>query len=847
MRFSLSLLCFMFAAGCHGSPDLSSPLGIGQTRAGVVEEELALFGGIASEGRVGDFKIYNKDVAFVIQGMRPGFYLSSFAGGIVDADVARGPGELGRDIIDDWAPMFGFGRYMKTEQVEVVSDGHDGVAIIRATGGEGPIEYMAGALGLPHNDLGLRFQTDYILRPDTPLLEVVSTIYAGEEAVVIRPGDAIQGSKEVADVWEPGVGLLAPTQGVYRDWAGFVGRDNQVTVGVFSGAEQIAGPSGMDIIGRLMLLAGGFTPEISIPAGQTAEYRRFYGVGTSPSVLTDAWMKTREDLGQKVEGVVSAADGPVAGARVHILLDEAPWTIAVTDESGAFSALVPSTGTVSTRATSAGTGYFIDGALGTASYGPYTTDRNRERVLQALRESTETVPHPLGRGVATLEEPLVLAQPGVVRVRTSDEGTVEVRLIRVDAMDEDEGKDERIVLSRPSEGEAVGWTKNGSVSIPILPGVYQLVVHRGMRFEVFQQEVTVTAGETVEFDVSLEAAYAHPGWVLADPHIHASPSSDGRITMEDRLVNCAGVGLELHFGTDHDHIADYGPLLQPLGIDSVLQTVVADEVSPFARGHINAYPLESKPNEPNGGAWIWWNDPQPSTQAQFDLLHERHPDVLIQINHAFEMGLFGAADWRPGKINKKDYWSPDFEAFEFMNGGSYDEYIVPYFDIVNRGMRVAPMGTSDAHGYAGRLGMSATFMYFGSDGPEAYTPDKLRDVVRQGRTQVTRGVFLDLSELPGSTLVGTTTLSVSALSPNWVTVDRLELLKNGMVVETVAGTEASFILDAESDAVYTVMAHGETPMAPVWDNRTPFAMSAPYFWDREGDGWEPSLPPLVVQ
>ena len=68
-----------------------------------------------------------------------------------------------------------------------------------------------------------------------------------------------------------------------------------------------------------------------------------------------------------------------------------------------------------------------------------------------------------------------------------------------------------------------------------------------------------------------------------------------------------------------------------------------------------------------------------------------------------------------------------------MNSGSYDEFIAPYFDIVNRGMRVAPMGTSDAHGYAGRLGMSATFLYFGSDGPSAYTPERLRKCEKRAK------------------------------------------------------------------------------------------------------------------
>ena len=135
MRFGVYLLFAVAHVGCTSSNDLTMPLGEGETRAGVVEDEAALFGGISAEGRLGDIKIYNKESAFIIQGMRPGYYLSSFAGGIIDADVARAPDALGRDIIDDWAPMFGFGRYMKTEEVTVISDGQDGISIVRATGG----------------------------------------------------------------------------------------------------------------------------------------------------------------------------------------------------------------------------------------------------------------------------------------------------------------------------------------------------------------------------------------------------------------------------------------------------------------------------------------------------------------------------------------------------------------------------------------------------------------------------------------------------------------------------------------------------------------------------------------
>jgi hypothetical protein len=95
-------------------------------------------------------------------------------------------------------------------------------------------------------------------------------------------------------------------------------------------------------------------------------------------------------------------------------------------------------------------------------------------------------------------------------------------------------------------------------------------------------------------------------------------------------------------------------------------------------------------------------------------------------------------------------------------------------------------------------------------------------------------------------VVGADTLQVTAKTPSWIVVDRLELLKNGAVVETVTGTSATFTLDSEEDAIFTVMAHGDQPMEPVWTWK-PFAMSAPIYLDKSGDGWQPSLPPLVVQ
>ena len=75
MRFWLGAMVLM---GCGTNQDeaevaplsLSEVLGPDEVRAGVVNTPEELFGGISAEGRVGDIKIYNDRVRFVIQAVR---------------------------------------------------------------------------------------------------------------------------------------------------------------------------------------------------------------------------------------------------------------------------------------------------------------------------------------------------------------------------------------------------------------------------------------------------------------------------------------------------------------------------------------------------------------------------------------------------------------------------------------------------------------------------------------------------------------------------------------------------------------------------------------------------------
>jgi len=58
------------------------------------------------------------------------------------------------------------------------------------------------------------------------------------------------------------------------------------------------------------------------------------------------------------------------------------------------------------------------------------------------------------------------------------------------------------------------------------------------------------------------------------------------------------------------------------------------------------------------------------------------------------------------------------------------------------------------------------------------------------------------------------------------------------------GQPFAFNLAPESDAWFTLIAHGESPMHPL-TGASPWAMTSPIRIDVGGDGWEAPLPPLA--
>lgn len=839
--------------------DVSVRLAEGQVRAGVVDDASALFGGVSAEGRLGDVKIYNDRAQFVIQQPGDSNYYVEYGGNLVDADIVRAEGQPGRDLVDELAVMIGLGRVVDATRVTVEADGSDGVAVVRVEGDTAPMHLITGALEsdalVP--DLDLHVITTYELRPGEAAMTVRTTLQnreATEQSLAI--GDVGLVSFDVGERWASGTGLGDAGTGAVR-MNGIVGQHNEVTVAIIGdGAELEQGAIGQ-ILGGIAASIAGFSETASIPAGGELEYTRRIGVAADPATLLgEAWGREGGDK-QLLSGVVRDTAGePVPGARVHVLgADGAALSLAFADAAGSWSALVPA-GPVGLLATGRGNGFIVDLPPGHAQISPYEVDQASSLAL--LASGSDATPFAEGYGYAsgTPGVPPTLVAPAILDVTIADGKPAVVRVDRVDA---DVEVDDRFVPGRPGGSEVQGFVRDGQLDLPVEPGSYHVVVRRGVRDEVWTQDVTVASGERLALAASVPAAYTLDGVWVGDPHSHAAPSADGGIPMEDRLLVAAANGVDIHFGTDHDHVADYRPLIAPLGLDGVLRSVLADECSPVLRGHFNIWPAVEGLSGMNHGAPLWWFGYADTAEIFGWMRATAATGGVVQANHPVgSSGMFSFAEYDPaaGTVAASDKWSEDFDAMELLNSGDHEEYWDYYVDLTRRGKRVMPVGVSDSHTWTGGSpGLNVTF--FDGQAPFAeYSDEGLIAAVARRATVVSHGPYIDArvggAWAPGAD-VGPGTLDVTVYAPSWMPVETVTLWQDGEAMQTVACAgaaptpcAAAFALEPFSDAVYIVTAESEsTGMLEAWPGELAWAATSGIYVDVDGDGWTAPYPWLA--
>jgi hypothetical protein len=771
-------------------------------RGGVTLQTVGL-GGVGSGSAVrasyGDWLLESDRVRLVIGGDGRGTERELRRGMIIDLTLR----DFAQDQLVDFrtvAEIGGSGALLSMETVGPVGDASRPTLRVRQQSRDGR----------------LLLETDIAIVPGQPTIELVTryTNNSGETLRGVRVGDRAR--------W-PGAHTFAPRAGFVRyasrasaPWIARQGKDFSYVLAFPGGPADLNfffdlyGPTGQIALSRAVELA----------PGASREHRRVLSVVSGG--LGDAAKVAWTLLGKPVGRVVGKLDPVPVWATVEAQpLGEKRPILRVSAEQGSYELPLPA--------------------------GKYRLVLNSPGGEHS--EEITVVP-----GAAPTEALLVPPKAGTVRYSVVDE-TGRLGPARIALRGVPPTKNPGFGPPDTTAGSGnIVYSRTGQGQFELSPGHYVATISRGNEYSIDEQELKVVAGEEHDLRSGLERVVDTSGWIGCDFHVHAAPSKDSTVSLEDRVVSLLAEGVEFAVATDHNHVTDYAPIVERLGAERQLATVPGVEVTTHSWGHFNAFPYPTSAPLP----------PYASIEPSliFDRVRAEAPGVVIQVNHPRlrGMGYFNRlnGDTKPAAI--EDGFSFDFDTVELMNGielagqNAVDANLDEWFELLNLGKRYTAVGNSDSHRLVGQyVGYPRTYVRVPDDRAEAVSEEQISRALLAGHAIVSGGPFvMAIAEGragPGDFVAahsGTVELQLSVRAPAWMDVRRAEIYVNGQRVTTIPARttlapiriEAVTPVRVRRDSWIVVAARGDKPMR-VWMPGTPavpFAFTNPIFVDADGDG-----------
>lgn len=425
----------------------------------------------------------------------------------------------------------------------------------------------------------------------------------------------------------------------------------------------------------------------------------------------------------------------------------------------------------------------------------------------------------------------------------------------------------------------VVYTLSGSGAITVPVGTYTVWASRGMEYEVESRTIEITPYHEAIWTPRLERELDTTGWVSGDFHLHTlTHSGHGDSNMPERVISLIGEGVEFAVATDHNHNTDYEPTMQDLGVPDALRAVVGNEVS-TPIGHFNAFPLDA--DEPI-------IDPEIHDGHElFKIIREQKNDFgtvpVVQVNHPRWGGIdyFGSFGLDPvTATTDNEKFSYDFDSVEIFNeneGWGYidaDESDLPlgsgsfsvlrdWFNLLNRGHRIAAVGNSDSHDVASELaGWPRNYIASSTDVPHLIDPAEIAANIRAKRVYTTYGPIVDFSvngvpmggdtnttpSTPHDRDAGWVDIAMRVRVPTWIDCDRVMIVVNGEIMKTIDVSDQHGVLRLDTverlklsgDSWVSLLVEGDDPLDPIVHTQGrpiyPWAVLNPVWVDADNDG-----------
>lgn len=864
LRF-IAVTVVLFAAACGDDSGLEDyfpklPPATGEAQqafAGEVTDESQLVQGPARSGLVGDFFIKNDRATFIVQAPTRVIGVIPQGGNLVDAVLTDGTQQIVDDHFGELGLIYLLGRTCEPDRIEIVRDGSKGgVAVLRAIGKSGNDDFLnikgIGPIRVdvtmdPDIDDNVECATTYVLAPGSTTLEVYHSLYNAGPDRVTGPMGTVADSGGKTEAWTNTRGferadisaLLTNTNPTPSDYVVYQGPG--VAYGVIPRHDAPTPHTQTLIAGVSILLDGNSSlldilqPDkpkfLDLPKGKGLLQQYDVVVARDSNAIDAVWREgeTMTPISGRVEW---SSGGPAPGARVGVFID-GNGNGKLDDDT----VDLDNDGTIDDHALS-----YIDvdadgtfsGELPAGNLFLVAEVKNvgRSQPMAAADNATLTIPAPVKIDFSIEDADTSMPMPGTLLVMGDHPAFPDTRLF--ETYDRAPGV---VTMLHAIRGTTVdlGDGVDPAIYVPA-NGTYRVYASRGTEWSVASQPVSGSAN--VDLTFTLKRVVPTPGYLASDWHVHQVGSPDSPVLDDDRVKSAVANGVEMFAATDHDFVADIQPVVEQLGLTRLLRVVSGIEVTPFAYGHYNAWPLPPDATSANKGAIDWARGAAlgfAMTPGEiYDAMRARGAQ-MVQVNHPRGSGFteFQAAftranvkydfdahtifgdyenastpnDWL--RLPGESLWSDRFNGLEVWNGfsvgdsnsdgvrevKSLDRVMADWLSMLSLGFYVTPAGNSDTHTIiADPAGMPRTYVRVPDDSPDALASPAIVDAVLATQTGanstprdvvVTNGPFIDV-KVAGAPVLGRfvtsmnqpVTLDVTVYSAEWAKFDTIEVFAN---------------------------------------------------------------------
>ena len=342
----------------------------------------------------------------------------------------------------------------------------------------------------------------------------------------------------------------------------------------------------------------------------------------------------------------------------------------------------------------------------------------------------------------------------------------------------------------------------GEVATPLPAGRYRVSATKGIEYTVDAKTIELAGDRTASLELHLRHVVPTPGVLGCDLHVHARPSFDTPVSVEDRVLSLAAAGVDFAVPSEHNVVGNYAPALESLDLAREMSSVPGVEITTFNPhfGHFGLFPYPLDKTVPP------FRHTNPS--AIFDAARRGDPNRILQVNHprlTKEIGYFDAMGFEPyGRPPPR--MRTDFDSIEVYNGYEMqsqervDLVLRDYFGLLNandRRRHITATGSSDSHSIQYQwAGYPRTMVSIGKAADADLTALDPLDVVanlKRGHAVVTSGPIVEVEARsgakneeiahPGDELVlrsdGASIAHIRVRAAPWIDVTSVEIVVDG--------------------------------------------------------------------